>query len=46
MRLIQRVSALGSLQAAVEEAIDEAEAIDRRWAAKLFSAPQHAAAYR
>ncbi|MDB5096445.1 MAG: glutamate--cysteine ligase [Cyanobacteria bacterium RYN_339] len=35
MRLIQRVNKLGDLQAAVMEQIDEAEAIDQRWARKL-----------
>jgi predicted glutamate--cysteine ligase len=35
MKLIQRVNTLGSLEDAVIEAIDEAEAIDRRWVAKL-----------
>ncbi|HEY9721426.1 MAG TPA: glutamate--cysteine ligase [Oscillatoriaceae cyanobacterium] len=35
MRFIQRVDQLGSLEAAVTEAIDEAEAIDYRWATKL-----------
>ncbi|MEB3221942.1 MAG: hypothetical protein VKS61_07665, partial [Candidatus Sericytochromatia bacterium] len=34
-RLIKRVEALGSLKDAVVEAIDEAEAIDLRWARKL-----------
>lgn len=35
MKLIQRVEALGSLEDAITEAIDEAEAIDRRWGNKL-----------
>ena len=35
MKLIKRVEALGDLNAAVIEAIDEAEAIDQRWARKL-----------
>lgn len=35
MKLIQRTNALGSLEDAVSEAIDEAEAIDRRWGHKL-----------
>lgn len=35
MKLIKRVDALGSLEDAVVEAIDEAEAIDLRWARKL-----------
>jgi predicted glutamate--cysteine ligase len=38
MRLIERVEALGSLEAAVQEQIDEAEAIDRRWAVRDGSA--------
>lgn len=37
MKLIQRVNKLGDLKAAVIEAIDEAEAIDQRWARKLAS---------
>ncbi|MEB3327604.1 MAG: glutamate--cysteine ligase, partial [Candidatus Sericytochromatia bacterium] len=35
MRLVKRVEALGSLEAAVAEAIDEAEAVDLRWARRL-----------
>jgi predicted glutamate--cysteine ligase len=35
MKLIQRVNALGDLKTAVIEQIDEAEAIDQRWARKL-----------
>ncbi len=35
MKLIKRVETLGDLRAAVMEAIDEAEAIDIRWAHKL-----------
>lgn len=37
MKLIQRVNQLGDLKAAVIEQIDEAEAIDQRWARKLAS---------
>ncbi|MOA69705.1 hypothetical protein D3C78_1980380 [compost metagenome] len=35
MRFIQRVEELGDLRTAMMEAIDEAEAIDHRWARTL-----------